>query len=111
MKWSDVFKTVGKIAEQEAPAIITAINPIAGAIAQAVSTAVISAQAKHGVGNGDAKKQTAMQSLSVAAPLAMLLLEAAGKKVDEQRFAEGVSKFMDGLVEILSAADILPSKP
>ncbi|SRR5258708_28165780 len=109
MKLLDVLKTVGKIAEQEAPTVIGLVNPAAGALAQSLTTSIIAAQAKGGVGNGAAKKQTALELLSVAQPLLIQLFESAsGKKVDEQQFGDGVSKSIDGLVEILNAAGILP---
>ena len=88
--------------------IIGAFNPAAGALAQMVSRAVIAAEAQHGPGNGPDKKQTALRYMGVGAPLAMILLEALGKQVDEQAFSEGMAELTDGMVKVMNAAGVLP---
>ena len=107
---SGFWKAALRIGAQEAPAILSAINPAAGALAQVAIRAIITAEAKHGAGNGEIKKQTAMESMGIAAPLAMILLQASGRTVNEEQFAEGISKITDGFVEVLNASGILPRK-
>lgn len=110
MNFVGILKKIGMIAGQTAPQIISLVSPPLGALVNTVMHAVLLSEAKVGPGNGEAKKQEALQAIQVAVPLVLQLMEQQTKKdlADDALFASGVEKLTDGLVDIMNAFRVLP---
>ena len=110
MSFVSVLKRIGMVAGVAAPEIISIMNPAMGAIAGTVLQSVVMSEAKLGSGNGEAKKQEAMNSIQIALPLIMQLMQvSAGKQLTQpELLASGFDKMNDGMVDILNAFRVLP---
>ena len=110
MSFISILKTVLSIGAKTVPTILTLVNPGIGAIAGTVINAILNAEAKIGAGNGAGKAQAVTESLNIAAPLMVSLIEKqTGKELaDEELFSAGLAELQEGLVKILNAFRILP---
>ncbi len=106
----NLLKKIGMIAGKAAPDILTAINPAMGALLQTLLNAVVQAESQSGPGNGPRKKQEVLSALQVAAPLLLKVVEGATGKdlADDEKFASGIDKMVDGLVDLLNAFRVFP---
>lgn len=110
MGFVSILKKIGDVAGQQAPDIVSSFNPALGALAGTVLNAVVLSESKLGSGNGEAKKAEVMGILQVAVPLILKVVEASTGRdlVDDVRFAAGMEKLNDGIVDVLNAFHILP---
>jgi hypothetical protein len=110
MSFISILKTVLSIGTKTVPSILAVVAPGIGGIVSTVLNAILQAEAKVGAGNGAAKAQIVTDTLNVAAPLMVQILEAqTGKEIaDEALFAAGLAEMQEGLVKVLNAFRILP---
>jgi hypothetical protein len=103
--------------------LLRKLLPIGGAVASGFFPAfaplinvlinhILLAQNQFGTGKGDEKRQSVLQNALASAPVYIASFEAAlGKElVDENKFASGLGKVIDGIVEILNSFEALPSQ-
>jgi hypothetical protein len=110
MSFVAILKKVGLIAGVAAPEVLALVNPAMGAIAGTVLQSVVLAEAKTGPGNGDSKKQEALNAVQIALPVILQLMQTTtGKQLAHpELIASGFEKMNDGVVDILNAFHVLP---
>jgi len=119
LNFQNLFKSaapaIAQAALKNGPALVGLVNGPAGAIAGAVSTAILKAEELHGPttspSQGVAKKTTASSMLEVAAPaLADLLLAQTGRTVqDGAAFGAALDQILEGFVALYKAVGVLPA--
>lgn len=74
--------------------------------------AITAAEDKHGSGNGEAKKITALTIVDQHLAEILRFAEQVSNKelVDEDSFAQGVHELNDALVKIMNALHFMPKK-
>lgn len=104
MGFLSVFSKILKAGETVAPAVLTAVNPAAGAITSLVVSAVIKAEQAGGEGS-DKKEQVMAQLAPMVAPMVASILQASGSKVtvDPAGVNQAISQMVEGVVALLNA--------
>lgn len=104
MSFLSVFTKVMKVSGTVAPAVITAVNPAAGAITSIVVDAVIRAEQAGGSGSHK-KEQVLAQVAPVVAPMVAAIMQASGSKValDPSGVNQAISQIVDGVVALLNS--------
>ena len=98
------LKSCLMIGVQQAPAIIGAYNPLLGALASNVLSAVVQAEGLIGPKQGDIKRNVSAALLTAKGADIAAIFDAAGKPIkNADLFAAGVSKIQEGIVDILNA--------
>lgn len=110
MNFISILKTVLSIGARTVPVILQTVAPGIGTIAGTIINAILQAEAKIGAGNGATKASAVTESLNIAAPLMVKMIEQqTGKELaDEEMFGEGLAQMQEGLVKMLNAFRILP---
>ncbi|HUS05097.1 MAG TPA: hypothetical protein VMZ52_02290 [Bryobacteraceae bacterium] len=110
MSFLAILRKFGLIAGLAAPEVISLVNPPLGALIGTVLTSVLLAESRLGPGNGALKKEESLNSIQVAAPLMVHIVESATRKsmMDPVLFTSGVEKLSDGIVDVLNSFRILP---
>jgi len=104
MSFLSKFKDIFKVGEAVAPAVVTAINPAAGAITGLILNAVAKAE-QTGASGADKKKQVVAEVLPSVAPIVNAVLASSGGKVnlDPAVMTNGVGQIVDGVVSLLNS--------
>lgn len=106
------FKWLGtglKIGAKAAPIVLAAVNPPIGGIVNGVLTAVVNAEAKHGAGNGEAKRNDATQAVLTFVPMLVPMIEAQiGDVIDDEKFVSALGKLIDAIVDLMNAFKQFP---
>lgn len=105
-----ILKVVGLIAGKTVPEALTIASPIAGSIISTLLKSIFVAEAKFGPKKGDEKKSYVLETVEIAAPMMLQTVEAAtGKDIaDDELFAQGLSKMIDGLVDLMNSFGVFP---
>jgi hypothetical protein len=98
------LKKILNVSEAEAPSVVTAINPAAGAITGLILNAVVKAEDAGGSGP-DKKKQVVAAVLPSVAPIVGAVLGSSGAKVnlDPTALNAGIGQIVDGFVALLNS--------
>lgn len=112
-KWFvSLIKTVFSIGKESVPAILNYVLPGIGPLVNTVVSAILTAEGKFGSGTGDQKFEYVQEAVTVASPAIIQALETGLNRelADENLFAAGLNKTIQGLVDVLNAFRILPKK-
>jgi len=104
MSFLSVFSRIVKVGGNVAPAVITAVNPAAGAIISLVVNEVIKAEETGG--SGAAKRQQVIQQLAPAVgPIVSSIMQAAGSHIAlrPEGVSNAIGQITDGVVTLLNA--------
>jgi hypothetical protein len=104
MGFLKVLSGILKVGEAIAPAVVTSVNPAAGAITSLVVSAVV--KAEQAGGTGPEKRQQVMTQLApMVAPMVASIMQAAGSKVqvDPNGVNQAVGQIVDGVVALLNS--------
>jgi len=91
---------------------VGAVNPFAGLLVRRIVERVFEAEDKFGAGTGATKKRYVMQVVKQDLPLVLAGIEKITQREigDEVLLARGISKTIDGVVDILNATGVFPHK-
>lgn len=105
-----ILKVALCIGVNTVPSILNTFAPGMGTLLSTVISNVLTAEAKHGPGQGASKASTALELTNAAIPAIVQLIERqTGKELaDEALFAEGVQELQEAVVKIGNAFRVLP---
>jgi hypothetical protein len=104
MGFLKVLSTIFKVGEAIAPAVVTSVNPAAGAITSLVVSAVV--KAEQAGGSGPEKRQQVLAQLApMVGPMVASIMQASGSKVqlDPNVLNQSVGQIVDGVVALMNS--------
>lgn len=109
MGFISILRKVGVIGLQTVPSIITAYNPLLGALVTAVLSALAKAESQVGPGNGEQKKAIAMDHIDTALSPIMQANPSCVKDVaDQDTLSKAIEGLIDNFVLLLNALKVFP---
>jgi hypothetical protein len=107
-KW---LKVGAKVGLRAAPDVLAVVYPPAAGLVDMLVGQIVQAEADHGPGKGPEKKAQVMGSVRMGMLMATPLIERmSGREIDDEAFAEGAEKLLEGLVLVMNAMGQLPKK-
>lgn len=107
-KW---LKVGAKVGLRAAPDVLAVVYPPAAGLVELLTGQIVQAEADHGPGKGPEKKAQVMGSVRMGMLLATPLIEKmGGREIDDDAFAEGAEKLLEGLVLVMNSMGQLPKK-
>jgi hypothetical protein len=99
-------KTMLHIGTTALPVVVASVNPALAPFVSAIVNAVLQAEATHGSGTGEQKKELVMSIVDIITPI----ITQNHPIKNEARYKVGVDKLIDGIVDILSSVGVLKDK-
>lgn len=95
-KFTSILGKIGLAAAKSIPEVVATVYPPLGGLTGIISGLVLRAQADHGPGNNETKKEQVISELTMFVPFILPFLEQiSGKDLDDAAFAKLMSDLVD----------------
>ena len=102
-----VGRKVGRIAGRTAVEVVTSGDPLLVSLIRVAFRSIVNAEVAFGPGKGEDKLQHALESMDVALPAIVDVVEQrSGRDIDEKQLAEGIRDLIQALVKIAHSTGI-----